>query len=63
MTNIKYLLSNKVFWTVFLMFVVGGVQAISQSLTPTELTFIMAGLGMLASYFHLSFAQSVGAVH
>ena len=46
--------TSKAVWSFVLMFIVGGVQAISGSLNPNLLTAIMFVLGACGTYFHIS---------
>jgi hypothetical protein len=50
--------TSKTVWTMILMFIVGGVQAISGSLNPNLLTAIMLVLGACGSFFHISSVNS-----
>ena len=52
--TINHWYSSKAVWSFILMFIVGGVQAISGALNPNLLTAIMFVLGACGSYFHLS---------
>lgn len=44
-----------------LMFIAGGVQAVSSAIPSTILTIIMGALALAGSYFHVSLANSLGA--
>lgn len=57
------LLRSKTFYTVLVMFIVGGGNAIVPVLPPTWDTIVMAVLAGLASVFHLSTAQTSGATN
>ena len=48
-------------WSFIIMFLVGGIQAVSNSINPALLAVIMAVLGLAGSYFHVSLANSLGA--
>jgi hypothetical protein len=52
------LLKSRTVWTVFLMFVVGGVNAITQFLPPEIQSTAMAVLSGLAVYFHTNPSQT-----
>lgn len=51
---------SRTFWTILVMFIVGGTNAIV-SFIPTGLeTPVMGLLGLLATYFHVNPSQSYG---
>lgn len=45
---------SKTFWTVVVSFIVGGTNTIKPMLPAGGDTFILAVLGMVATYFHVS---------
>lgn len=47
------LLKSRTFYTIIAMFVIGGLNAITQVLPPDVQTTAMAVLTVVASYFHL----------
>jgi membrane protein implicated in regulation of membrane protease activity len=44
--------SSRTFWTILAMFVVGGLNAITQALPPNFQVVAMAVLSWAATYFH-----------
>ncbi len=52
------LLRSKTFWTIVIMFVVGGGNAIIPVLPLSIQAVAMGCLGILASYWHLQTGQS-----
>ena len=51
------ILKSRTVWTVFAMFLVGGIQAVS-ALLPTEgQTLVLAVLSIVAGYFHVNPSQ------
>lgn len=57
------LFRSSTFWTIILMFIVGGVNAIANVIPGVWDAVIMAVLTALASTFHLQTAQAAGAVN
>lgn len=55
------LLKSRTFWSIVAMFVIGGTNAITSLLPQGAEPFVMLFLGVLASYFHLDTAKTVGA--
>ncbi len=51
-------MKSRTFWTVVVMFLVGGVQAITQFIPAGLLPFVEGGLGLLATYFHVNPSQN-----
>lgn len=50
---------NKIFqsrtnWTIIVMFLIGGIGAITQFIPPALLPYIEGGLGLLAMYFRVN---------
>ena len=52
------LIRSKTFWTIVVMFVVGGGNAIVPVLPEPAQAFVVMGLAALASYFHLQTGKS-----
>ena len=63
MTNTYSWYKSGAVWSFIIMFIVGGVQAVSGSINPSLLTFIMAVLGLAGAYFHVSVAKLAGATN
>ena len=59
-TNYSFLRSGA-FYSVLVMFLIGGFKAISDVIPAGFETIIMGLLGILATYLHVSLAQSLGA--
>lgn len=57
------LFRSATFWTIVLMFIVGGVQAVGSMMPAGIETAVMAVLGVVAAYFHLSVAKTAGATN
>lgn len=57
MATILKILSSRTFWTIVLMFLLGGVQAVSKVVPAGFETPVMAFLGILATYFHVTPSQ------
>lgn len=57
------LLKSRTFYTVLLMFIVGGGNAIVPVLSPDLQTILTGILGIAAAYFHLDLAQRTGATN
>jgi hypothetical protein len=52
------LLRSKTFWTIVLMFIMNGFQAISSDLNPSFVLIANALLTAISSYFHLETGKS-----
>jgi len=50
--------ASRTFWTLVVMFVVGGLNAIVPVLPASVQTIAMAILGLLATYFHVNPSQT-----
>ena len=62
MTNTNYAwYRSSAVWTIVLMFIVGGFQNITGFLPAGAETVIMAVLGVIASYLHVSLGNKLGA--
>lgn len=57
------LLRSRTFWTIIVMFIVGGGNAIVQFMPADLQAGLMAVLGFLASYFHKDTAVAAGATN
>ena len=57
------LFRSRTFYTIIVMFLVGGFQGIAPVMPSGLETVIMGALGLIAAYFHLKTAQSAGAVN
>ena len=57
------LLRSKTFWALVISFLVGGVNAITNTLPPDVVTILMLVLNGSAAYFHLQTAQTAGATN
>lgn len=51
------IIKSRTFWTVVVMFLVGGVNAIIEFIPAGAQTAVMAGLTALAAYFHVNPSQ------
>ena len=49
---------SRTVWTIVLMFIVGGFQAIEGTLNPQIFMFVQAGLSFLAVHFRMSPSQN-----
>ncbi len=54
---------SKTFWTVVVMFVIGGFQNISSFLPAGSETIVLGVLGIIATYFHVSTAKAGGVTN
>jgi hypothetical protein len=52
------ILKSRTVWTIVIMFILGGVQAIQGSLEPQLFLFIQGALTLLAGYFKVNPSQS-----
>lgn len=50
-------LKSRTVWTIFAMFLIGGVSAVTQFIPPAFLPYIEGGLGLVATYFKLKPSQ------
>lgn len=57
MNKITLALKSRTFWTLIVLFVVNGVNAIHDSIPATNLQVVDAILGFLITYFHISPSQ------
>ena len=57
MQNIKKALKSRTVWTIVLMFVIGGIEAISSFIPEAVVTPLLGFLGFLAVYFKLNPSQ------
>lgn len=57
MDKLKMLLKSRTFWTIVVLFLTGGFQAITNYLPAEVYLFITGGLALLASYFKISPSQ------
>lgn len=51
------ILKSRTFWTVVVMFLIGGVNAVIEFIPAGAQAAVMAVLAMLASYFHVNPSQ------
>jgi hypothetical protein len=58
MNKIMLALKSRTFWVVVLMFLTGGIQAISNIIPDSLLPVVEGGLGLLAAYFHVTPSQN-----
>jgi len=58
MQSLSKIFKSRTVWTVLIMFVLGGVQAIEQSFTPELFLFIQGSLTFLAGYFKVNPSQN-----
>lgn len=58
MNKITQALQSRTFWTLVVMFLIGGVQAITAVIPAGWETPIMGVLGILAAYFHVNPSQN-----
>ena len=54
---LQKLLRSRTFWTIAVMFLVGGVEGIAQFIPDSFEPVILGGLGLLATYFKLNPSQ------
>ncbi len=54
---LQKLLSSRTVWTVAVLFLVGGVEAIGQFIPDSIETTLLGGLALLATYFKLNPSQ------
>lgn len=52
MEKIAKLLKSRTFWTIVVMFLTGGVHAVTQFIPADLLVYVEGALGILATYFH-----------
>jgi len=57
----KKLLTSRTNWTVLVMFLIGGVEAIESVIPAGLLPIILGGLGLLAAYFKMNPSQEYGS--
>jgi len=60
-THMKKLLTSRTNWTVLVMFLIGGVEAIASVIPAGLLPIILGGLGLLATYFKMNPSQEYGS--
>jgi len=58
MEKIKKAFGSRTFWTIVVMFIIGGVEGIREVLPPQSLVFVQGGLGLLATYFKINPSQN-----
>lgn len=58
MNTITTALKSRTFWTVVVMFIIGGTNAIASFIPAGFETPLMAVLGLVATYFHLNPSQN-----
>lgn len=63
MQNTYSLFRSKTFYTIIVMFLIGGFQGITSFLPSGSETIILGALGLLASYFHLDTAKTGGVTN
>lgn len=56
--KILLILKSRTFWTLVAMFIVGGTNAIVAYLPAGLEPVVMAALGVLATYFHITPSQN-----
>ena len=56
--KLNKLFFSRTFWTIALMFVIGGVQAIEQTLAPGTFIALQGVLSLVATYFKLNPSQN-----
>ena len=54
MNKIKLILCSKTVWTIVVLFIIGGVQNITQFIPENIMPIIQATLGLLAVYFKVN---------
>ena len=59
-TNTYSFLKSRTFYTIVIMFLVGGVHGITSFLPSGAETIIMAVLGVVATYFHVDGVNTAG---
>ena len=52
------LLKSRTVWTIVLMFIVGGVNAVSSSIPASAMPFVQGLLGLTAIYFKVNPSQN-----
>jgi hypothetical protein len=57
MEKLKQVLKSRTFWTIVIMFLLGGLQAITDYLPEGLFIFIQGGLTLLATYFKVNPSQ------
>lgn len=55
------MVKSRTFWTVVVMFLVGGVQAVQSMIPAHDVVFVEGVLGLMATYFHLNPSQNYTA--
>ncbi len=53
----KKLFTSRTFWTILVMFLIGGIEAVAQFIPDSLETLVLGFLGMLAVYFKLNPSQ------
>lgn len=56
--KLNQLFFSRTVWTIFLMFVIGGIEAVKPSLSPQVFTAIQGVLSVVAIYFKLNPSQN-----
>jgi len=57
MKKFKQIISSRTVWTLVVMFLIGGLQAITDYLPQDLYIFITGGLALIAGYFKLNPSQ------
>ncbi|MES2006890.1 MAG: hypothetical protein V4436_02145 [Patescibacteria group bacterium] len=58
MNKVLLALKSRTIWTIVLMFVIGGVNAVSTFIPPVVEVPLMGALSFLAMYFHVNPSQN-----
>ena len=61
MTTLMKMLMSRTVWTIVLMFLVGGIQAVTDLIPLWLLPYVQGVLGLIAIYFKMNPSQKYGA--